>query len=298
MMWFIILLLLNLIIAICYLVWNVINQFENYMLKTIVMILCPVVGPGYFFLSYLWYKLFMSDPVDLEDVIFSKERVATVNPTEEEKERNLVPFEEAIAVTSEEELRKLMMNIVRGDIRQYLGIMAEALNSEDSETAHYAASVLQDALSEFRTRVEKQKTVIREQEEGWQVQFGPLIEYMDLVLSQKVFTELEQKSYVNEMDEICEFCYAKAPELMASKYFEAVSMRLLEAEDYEKCQKWCERAWGVYPNTLSTYTCLLKLYFNSGEKEKFMMVLEELKRSSVVVDRETLELLRVFRQQS
>ena len=71
--------------------------------------------------------------------------------------------------------------------------------------------------------------------------------------------------------------------------------RKLKVEDYENCEKWCRRAIYEYPNTLSSYTCQLKLYFNSGQKERFFAVIEELKQSAIVIDSETLELLRVFR---
>ena len=62
---------------------------------------------------------------------------------EEERESNLVSLEEAIEITNDTELRSLMMNVVRGDIQQFLSSISLALNSEDTETAHYAASVLQ-----------------------------------------------------------------------------------------------------------------------------------------------------------
>ncbi len=47
-------------------------------------------------------------------------------------------------------------------------------------------------------------------------------------------------------------------------------------------------------NKLSAYTCRLKLYFTQQNKEAFFSTLNDLKRSDVVIDRETLELIRVF----
>ena len=38
---------------------------RSILIKTIVIILCPVVGLVFIGLSYLWYKVFMSAPVDL-----------------------------------------------------------------------------------------------------------------------------------------------------------------------------------------------------------------------------------------
>ncbi len=294
-----IVLFINLLIVILYLIWNLLlRKKENkgsYWMRAIVMLLCPVVGIVFFALSQALYVLFFSEPVDLEDVIFSKERVRTFVHADEESERNMVPLEEAIAITDTEGLRKLMINIVRGDISKTLSAISLALNSEDTETAHYAASVLQDELNEFRMTVQRQYKYITTEEENRLLYAGMLVDYMNKFLEQKVLTDIEQQSYVKMMDEVCDMIYHEEKERLGSTQYEAISLRLMEVEDYENCEKWCRRAIYEYPNTLSSYTCQLKLYFNSGQKERFFAVVEELKQSAIVIDSETLELLRVFR---
>ncbi len=288
-------LLINTIVVILYLVWNLRKKRKGCVIQATMMFLCPIIGPAFFLFSFMMYKLFFSEPVDLADIVFSKERVESFTHAEEERERNMVPLEEAIEITGDKELRALMMNVVRGDIHKFLASIALALNSEDTETAHYAASVLQDALNGFRMSVEKQRQIIYEEPHNQLILIEQLIDYMNQVLEQKVFTDLEQKEYVYIMEEICELFYEKAPGRITSHQYEAISLRLLEIGDYEGCKKWCERTHYHYPNTLSTYTCQLKLYFTWGKKDKFFDVVEELKQSTVVVDSETLALLRVFR---
>lgn len=292
----IILLVCNTLIAIIYLVWNLLRKKEknrSCVFRVIIMILCPVVGPCFFLFSYLLFRIFFSKPVDLADVIFSKDRVSTFVHADE-SERNLVPLEEAIEITDTENLRSLMMNVVRGDIQKSLAAISLALNSEDTETAHYAASVLQDALNDFRMNVQKQYQMILSHDDSETSQAEMLLDYMDQVLAQHVFTDMEQKSYVQMMNQVCEILFARDRGRMTSPLYEAVSLRLLEIEDFEECEKWCERAVGHYPNSLATYTCQLKLYFNSGQKSRFFEVIEDLRNSLVVLDSETLELIRVF----
>lgn len=284
----------NTVIALLYLLWNFKHEKNNYVIKSFVMILCPVVGICVVFCSFLFYKLFFFEPVDLDDVIFSKDRVKAVTHADEERERNIVPLEEAIEITDEKNLRTLMMNVVQGDIQKFLASISLALNSEDTETAHYAASVLQDALNDFRITVEKRRKLLMEDRKKRAILAESLMEYMNEVLKQRVFTDMEQNNYVAVMDEIGEFFYEDRPDEMTSSQFEEISMRLLEVGDYRNCQKWCERARYYHPDTLSTYTCQMKLYFTNGEKERFFEVLDELRHSTVVVDSETLEMIRVF----
>lgn len=297
MILFLIVLAVNLLVVIIYLAWNYFRKQDKrkgYIVKAVVMLFCPVVGPCFFAMGNILFRTVFSGAVDLEDVIFSKERVKTYIHADEERDRNIVPLEEAIEITDKDNLRVLMMNLVRGDIHQSLSKVAMALNSEDTETAHYAASVLQDALNDFRSKVQQSLDII-EKDDARQLSYAcVLIEYMDTVLKQHVFTDMEQRTYVNIMNDVCELVYAKDSEKMLSEYYEAISIRLLEIADYDRSQKWCDRAEYYYPNTLSTYTCQLKLYFTSGQKDKFFHVLEELRKSSIVIDNETLEMIRVF----
>lgn len=300
---FIYVLAVNTLIALIYLIWNLLcarrergkEKSRGCLIRTVVMILCPVAGPLFFFLAWIWYVVFFSDPVDLEDVVFSKERVRTFVHAEEERERNMVPLEEAIEVTATPELRTLMMNVVRGDIRNSLASIALALNSEDSETAHYAASVLQDALNDFRINVQKKRQEILDGAENASARLAELIDDMDQVLKQRVFNEMEQQTYVKMLDEVCELFFERDRMHMTSAQFEAVTLRLLEIEDYDGCQKWCDRSDYLFPDALATYTCQLKLYFNSGQRRRFFRVVGDLEKSPVVIDSETLELIRVFR---
>lgn len=291
-------LLVNIAIVLLYWLWTIPFQKKgerrSFLLRGIVMLLCPIIGPCFFMLSEIFFRTLFSQPVDLEGVIFSKERVRTFIRADEESERNMVPLEEAIEIADTDNLRDLMMNIVRGDVHKSLAAISLALNSEDTETAHYAASVLQDALNDFRNTVQKGQQELMKSESTRVVHAGILLDYMNQVLEQKVLTEVEQRDYVRIMDEIGTILYESGKEQMASYQFEAVSLRLLEVEDFENCQKWCERAAFQYPNTLATFTCQLKLYFNSGQKERFFEVIDELKKSSIVIDSETLELIRVF----
>lgn len=296
---FIILLAANSLLVAGYMIWNLLRKKEKnrgFVVKALVMLLCPVVGPAYFFFSWVLYRMFFSKDVDLADVIFSKERVKTYMKADEDRERNMVPLEEAILVTDKDNLREYMMNVVKGDVQKSLSSILLALNSSDTETSHYAASVLQEILNNFRATVQKNVNEISNctDDEEKAVRCGIMIDYMDAVLKQNVFSQMEQKTFVAEMDSICECVYSIEPTRMSAMQLEAVSMRCLDAQEYATCEKWCLRSGALYPNTLSSYTCSLKYYFSRGDREHFFKVLDALKKSDVVIDKETLELIRVF----
>lgn len=265
-----------------------------YIMKFIIMLLCPVTGIIFFGVGHLLFKFVFRQDVHLEDVVFSKERVRTNERADEERERNIAPLEEAIAVSDKESLRSLMLNVIRGDTHNSLAAISLALNSPDSETSHYAASVLQDELNNFRGNVQKIWREIEKEDDDQTDCEVYLIPYMNSMLEQKVFTEMEQKNMVKKFAEVGEELYRKTPHRFTSQYFEWICLRLLDVKDFEAMEMWCNRAAVLYPEELSSYTCKLKLYFTAQNKEKFFETLDALKHSSIVIDRETLELIRTF----
>ena len=70
----------------------------------------------------------------------------------------------------------------------------------------------------------------------------------------------------------------------------------MELGEYDKAELWGNRFYEQYPDQLSSYKLRLKLYFESSQKDKFFEVLDQLRASSVVVDNQTLELIRMIQR--
>ena len=294
---FTILLVLNLLVVVVYLIWNHLRRKEKSLstwMKAGMMLLCPIVGPTFVFVAFWTSRLFMLMSMDLSDVIFSKERVETFIRPDEETEKNMVSLEEALEVTDKKSLRSFILNVIRGDYKNSLSSIALALNSEDTETAHYAASILQDVLSDFRVGVQEKYRTLDEDEEHIAENCVNLLEYMNPVVEQKVLTDLEQRSMAERMDEVLQKAWTADRQKISSSVYEKVCQRLLETEDYENCRKWCARVREQYPDALSSYTCQLKLFFSCGDRENFFRIMQELKESDITIDNETLEFIRIF----
>lgn len=305
---FLLLIFINFLAAVIYLLWNAVfwvtfqegkgtedvgENRRSYFLRFIVMLLCPVVAPLFFLFSYLIYRLPVWTELNLWDVIFSKERVRIQLKADEERERNVVPLEEAITVNEKTNLRMVMMNVLKGDIQSSLSTVSLALKINDTETSHYAASVLSDVLNEFRSNV--QKMYVEMQKEPVCIEVAEaMIDYMNQILEQRVFTEIEQRHYIQMLDEAAELLYDYSEGSLTAKRCEGICMRFLEEREFEGAKKWCQRLSELHADELAAYTCKLKLYFTMKNRDAFFEALESLKESDVVIDYETLELIRLF----
>ncbi len=302
LVWFFVFLIVNLLVTVIYFLIGMIANKTNrkkVAIRSVVMLCAPGVGPLLFLLSWIFYVALFNKEVDLSDVVFSKTKAKELVRTNEDRERNFVPVEEAIEITDKGELRNLVLNVAQGDYSDSLAAIRLALDCEDTETAHYAASVLQDALNDFRLLVQREYKRISSEDPDDNTEqliqdIKDLFDYMNKVLAQKIFSDIEQKTYTDIMEKLMQQLYKIRPEAITSDRFEALSLRLLDVENYERCEVWCGRAMESFPNTLASYTSFIKLYFNWGDREKFFRVMTDLKESSIIIDRETLELIRAF----
>jgi len=305
---FLLLLIINLLMSVIYLFWNtlivrkikkirkgdrLIENKRTYCLRFAVMIFCPVVGILFFFFSWLILKLPVWKKIDLADVVFSKERVRIQIKADEDRERNVIPLEEAILVNEKTKQRQAMLNVLKGDIKSSLSSISQALNAKDPETAHYAASVLSDELNEFRINVQKMSAEMRKDPVHTEC-VEQMLDYMAQILVQHVFSEMEQRRFIRMMDEAADRLYENNRAGLTVKRCEDSFLLFLEEKDFEGADKWCRRLNELHPGELAAYTCRLKLYFTMNQKEEFFKTLESLKKSDVVIDHETLELIRLF----
>ena len=297
---FIVVLILNTLVAVIYGIWNFIQcrirekSVKEYMIRMVIMLMCPVVGPMFFAVIKLIGVLFFRQNVDLADVIFSKERVTTYLHADEEQESNVVPIEEALVICDKGNLRNLMMNVVRGDVEESLASIALALNSDDSETSHYAATVLRDVLNDFRAHTQELFIVMNRNEKDSCEYACLLIEYMNGVLKQEVFQEAEQRSFVDMMEKACDYLYERDWRRLTPQYIGWLCNLFLKIQSYDKMKLGSDRGRDMYQDELIIYVCYLKYYFTVGKKKQFFEELDRLKQSDIVIDKETLELIRTF----
>ena len=292
-------LLINAFFVMAYMIFCFIRNKEKkntIMIKSLIMLLCPVIGIIFFILSGIIFRFFMSHHVDLSESTFNMNQKEIILRPDEKKSKTIVPLEEALQITDKQYLRQLMMNVIQnGDYKEVLSSISLALNSEDSETSHYAASILQDVLNEFRIQSDKlyQECLI---EENQQIEhILQYIEYMNFFCRQDIFTETEKLSMVEKMNYILNIVYKKDNSQIHDSIYEMVSLRLLDLKQYTLSEIWGQRAFKQYPDRLVGYSCLLKVYFATKNQKLFKEIMNKLINTQIDLDHETLNLIRAYK---
>lgn len=295
-------LIINTAVALIYLIWGVIRRkdkekdrghFAKYALLSFVILICPFIGPLFLCVSQLLYLLFSRRDVDMADVSFSREKMENYTQADVDRDINIAPMQESLMVSDVKRRRKLLLDVLKKDIRRSLGSIAIALNNPDSETSHYAASVIMDVLSEFRGNVQNMFVKLKADPEDFDLG-ALLLDYIHEVVRQEVLTGEEKRSYVYMEDEIGDMMYRHAPERIEGWQYRRLMDDLVSAEDYPLAEKWSRRALKYRDYQLDTYLGCMKLYYTYGDRDQFLQCLRQLKSSGIVVDKTTMELIRMF----
>ena len=154
-MTFWLLLFLNALFVLVYIFLSILRKERgrHFLLNALVMLLCPVVGVIWFLCAFVFSKVLFRKEVDLVDVLFSKEREAILLKAEEEKERNLLPLEDSLLISHRDDARAMFLEVIKREPKKSLYSISLALDSPDSEIAHYAASILQFELDKLRKHI-------------------------------------------------------------------------------------------------------------------------------------------------
>jgi len=211
-----------------------------------------------------------------------------------EKESNYVSMEEALKIGTYDYRRKMIMQLLEeDDTMQYVDILQRALENEDSETTHYASTVI----------MEMQRKVQEELMEA-EVQFEKDVENIEIasrweallfkVLCSNLYDDFNKRryfiKYVKVNDKLLE------SELPEEKFLiHRIHVMLME-KNYTGAQELCNRYLNCYPRSEDAILYQLETYIQAKDSEGMKKFLETLSSRPVILTQKTLEYIRIFRE--
>ena len=261
----------------------------RYVILSLFMLLCPVIGPAFLGFGNLFYHLFFDTSIDLAAITFSKKRVDVVERPDESDEINLIPMEEAIMINDKENLRNLLLTVLRGDVKKSINAVTKALNSSDSEASHYAASAIMDIMNEFQKTLQKFYAQMDADPNDTEVMVL-YINYLSEMLGAGFLSELEEKTYIYSLQKVCERLFHADPTQLNPMHYTALISLLTKINDLQSSELWIQRFTTNYPDHIEMYRCALHHYFSIKDKIHFFEYMNRLKHSNIPIDNDMLEL--------
>lgn len=286
----------NLLVALILLVFALFQKRYNrstMLLLSWFLFIVPLMGALYLLLGLFISFLNRKKTVDMSDISFSQEREKLIQPPDREVEMNYVPIQDAMAVTDTANLRRLLLDTLRNNARKTVSSIAAAMNSMDTETSHYAASAILDALSEFRSTAQAMLGDMKKFPEDVEMNLFTF-DYLTEILNMKIMTNVEQQTYIYTLDQVAENLFSNNLWYMTATHYLLMTDLFLSIKDYNMADKWVQRACKYRQNMLDTYKAKLHLLFEQYNHSAFFECLNELRDTDIMVDEEVINLFRLY----
>ena len=264
-------------------------------LFSVLTLFCPVIMPLFLAITRLIELPASRKEVDMADISFNQQREEAAETSDYFTEMNYVALQDAMRLSSIHDLRRLLINVMKYNSRMSLTSVAEAINSPDTETSHFAASAIQDALSEFRGTAQKFIADMEKYPEDVEINLQAL-DYIYDGLMLKIMTPMEHQAYVYTENNVAENLFQHNIWFMTATHYLRMTELMITVPDLDMADRWVRRAMEFRPEALDTYKARLRLHFAQGNRQLFFQCMEEFKETNIKADQEMLELIRLYNQ--
>lgn len=270
------------------------GSMHNTLLRFVVCFFIPIFG-----FAFMWFSDYYEKRMKLvkgRKQNFTSEKASELellNPLDLEDETNKVPMVDALQMDYSQR-RKAVVDTLKEDAMDYIGVLKEALLNEDSETSHYASSVIMDIQNRMQTAIFKKEE-----------RFQTKPDDMENTLSFEAELYRVIKSGIYEKRDLHKY-YVK---------YKVVSDYLLKEEDpKEACLhdrieidfdlgdiahagELCERYKKAYPSSETMVVDYIRYYVMLKDREGLNRFFEQLKTLPVLLTSKSLQYIRFFERE-
>ncbi len=269
------------------------GSVQDVILSLLLCLALPVVG--FILLWMLDMSAMKGKRRDFSGIFRSntfRQDLHTLRPVDMEEERNRAPMMEKLSLDSYELRRQSMMETLSdGDAMDYLEVLRMAMENDDSETSHYASSIMMMLQSRVQLSVQ-QKLRAQEQHPEDEKTALECEEALYKLLSSSLLDAQSLRRY--------EVAYGKLSDRLLDREIPQESVLshraswCLHEEDYATAARVLERYLALYPESEEAVYDQLCLYISTHDIEGIQRFRRSLGARPVKLTSRTLKLLRVF----
>lgn len=292
--WILLVYLLNFCLALIYTVYMRIKTGLNYVfLRGIVMVLCPVTALVCYLLSYLQELLVQEKEVDYENLSMDKTKKEFITGVDAEMELKTLPIEEVLTVSTKRDRREAIINLLKTAPQGHISLIHKAVDNDDTETAHYAASALTSISQNFMDELKKMQAAYVKDPQNTETIQG-YINLVARILKSRISSGATENTYMN--------MYVRLVEKLEEEDWKAVTVEHcygmvrihMRRKEAEQAEIWAARSIERWPEEEQAYFNMLYTAYNLGKKEEFNKYLVKIQESDVILSRDGINKLRYW----
>ncbi|MBM7570005.1 hypothetical protein [Aquibacillus albus] len=222
---------------------------------------------------------------DDDEEILQKDQHASVS--------NVIPFKDALMFNDNQLKRKMLLNMLKKDSFQNTHLLRAALENEDTETSHFAATAIMDTKSKLGNSIQDLEVELDKDP----INLNKLIE-MSQLLKNYLEVELVDHQTIRKY----RYTYSGVLEriLELNPYNEECFIKKidndLELGEYQNARYYCDLFRHYFPGNEESYFQTMKLYYQLKDDAGFQQTVHELRNSSIKLSQKGLSKLRFWIQ--
>lgn len=190
---------------------------------------------------------------------------------------NVVPVEDAMAVSSNEEKRALLLKQLKKDLTEHYRLLLAAENDKDSESAHYAAVAKAEIYRLHQTRwLECRRDYAQYPDDP--EKYHTICAVLAEMLASDILSSREQNAYQKRFCNLVQRQIDAGYSEVSAKEYEEYLSCLVALGRYEDA----ESLWQTYADRMrseAAYRNMLKMFYQTGDRQKFEAILEDLRQN-------------------
>lgn len=291
-------LLLNAIAAVIYLLFKLWKrQWKAGLLLCVFMLATPVVGPLNLLLAEMMVsvqKLFSDREINMEDLSFDQRRVRVILDADMEKERNVVPVEEMLIVSDKSSKRETFLEALKEEQAGSLGVIRNAIEDQDMEIAHYAATYVADTI----TRAKERERTLRETFEAdlTRESCDAYTRYLQSVLEKGIFDGVERRRYLAKLEQAYLWQLENSSQSCSIQTMTGIARQWMKMGDMDGAKQWIDRVRSRCYEDLDAFKVCAAYDYHCHDRAALMELLEKVRSSALELDSEALDWIRFFQK--
>lgn len=283
------LLVIDLLISLFIYLLSSLLKLKEKVYLVLLSIIMPVIGAA----VAIFYMVFKKTVGDR-----SKETIEAMMYKDEENLLNnysdsnisIIPIKDALVLNEKSVKRKLIIHAIKDNPQEYVLAAKEALNDNDTETSHYAASVLSHLASKLPEAVkEDEDNYLRSSKDGEAAvkYYKSLKAYIDSKIDDNSLIEEYEEKYILLLKELIAKEYEEC-------YYKDLVDILIRRKRYDEAEKYIAIFKNKYRELEDPYIAGLKLAYHMKDFNYLKKELDALKKSDIHIQGENLKLMRYW----
>lgn len=272
-------------------------SIQKALLNFVITLLLPVFG-----FLFLWFSDFYENKAKQhhnrdDEFLFEQEvSLDLLKTIDYEEEINKVPMVEALQMGDYSFRRKMVVDTLReDDTLEYVGMLKEALLNEDTETSHYASSVIMDLQGKLQSDLSQKEELFQAEPENLSAAYA-YEEELYKVIKSNVYDSRNLKKYYAKYKSVSDqLLGSAAPE--ESCYHNRIEIDV-DTHDLEHAKKICDAYADAYPESEEMVADNLKLCIRLQDRARMDNFLARLKEMPVLLTAHSLQYVRFFEQKA